>query len=98
MIDETIELTLSRTDFEILLISAFRHSLGRSSYVPSVIIDIIENNKEQIRETTLGLFIREIEERKRLGPDSLGMSVENELWLDLQERLMEYIDSKELEQ
>lgn len=98
MIDETIELTLSRTDFEILLISAFRYSLGRSSYVPSVIIDIIENNKEQIRETTLGLFIREIEERKRLGPDSLGMSVENELWLDLQERLMEYIDSKELEQ
>lgn len=98
MIDETIELTLSRTDFEILLISAFRYSLGRSSYVPSVIIDIIENNKEQIRETTLGLFIREIELRKQLGPDSLGMSVENELWLDLRERLMEYVDSKEREQ
>lgn len=97
MIDETIELTLSRTDFEILLISAFRYSLGRSSYVPSVIIDIIENNKEQIREATLGLFIREIELRKQLGPDSLGMSVENELWLDLQERLMEYVVSKECE-
>lgn len=93
MIDETVELTLTRADFEILLISAFRYSLGRSSYVPSVIIDIIENNKEQIRESTLGLFIREIELRKQLGPDSLGMSIENELWLDLQERLMEYIEN-----
>lgn len=93
MTDETIELTLTRTDFEILLISAFRYSLGRSSYVPSVLINIIENNKEQIREATLGLFIREIEERKRLGLDSLGMSIDIELWLDLQERLMEYIEN-----
>lgn len=97
MTDETVQITLTKTDFEILLISAFRYSLGRSSYVPSVIIDIIENNKEQIRETTLGLFIREIEFKKQLGPDSLGMSVENELWLDLQERLMEYIASKRCE-
>lgn len=92
-----VAINASQNDFEILLISAFRYSLGRSSYVPSVIIDIIENNKEQIRESTLGLFIREIELRKQLGPDSLGMSIENELWLDLQERLLEYIDNKECE-
>ena len=98
MTDETVQITLTKANFEILLISAFRYALGRSSYVPSVIIDIIENNKEQIREATLGLFIREIEIRKQLGPDSLGMSVENELWLDLQERLMEYIASKGCEQ
>lgn len=94
MIDETIELTLSRTDFEILLMSAFRYALGRSSYVPSVIIDIIENNKEQVRESTLKLFVDEIEERKRIGLDSLGMSVDIESWLGLQERLKKYVASK----
>ena len=92
-----VTINTSQSNFDILCISAFRYSLGRSSYVPSVIIDIIENNKEQIREATLGLFIREIELRKQLGPDSLGMGVENELWLDLQERLMEYIASKRCE-
>ena len=97
MIDETIELTLSRTDFEILSISAFRYSLGRSSYVPSVIIDIIWNNKEQVRESTLKLFINEIEERKRIGLNSLGMNVDIESWLGLQEKLKEYLESKECE-
>lgn len=97
MIDETVELALTRTDFEILLISAFRYSLGRSSYVPSVIIDIIENNTKQVRESTLKLFINEIEERKRIGLNSLGMSVDIESWLGLQEKLKEYIESKECE-
>lgn len=92
-----VTINTSQSDFDILCISAFRYALGRSSYVPSVIADIIWNNKEQIREATLGLFIREIEERKRLGLDSLGMSIDIELWLDLQERLMEYIVSKECE-
>lgn len=97
MIDETVELALTRTDFEILLISAFRYSLGRSSYVPSVIIDIIENNTKQVRESTLKLFINEIEERKRIGLNSLGMSVDIESWLGLQEKLKECIESKECE-
>lgn len=91
MIDETVQITLTKADFEILLISAFRYALGRSSYVPSAIADIILDNKEQIRRPTLRLFVREIEERKRIGLDSLGMSVDIDCWLSLQERLREYI-------
>ena len=97
MTDKTIELTLTKIDFEILLISAFRYSLGRSSCVPSVIADIIWNNKEQIRESTLKLFIDEIEERKRVGVNRLGVTLDVEYWLNLQERLMEYVASKECE-
>lgn len=93
-----VAINTSQIDFEILCISAFRYALGRSTFFIYVISNFIWDYRDKFRKSILELFINEIEERKRIGLDSLGMSVDIECWLSLQEGLKEYIESKELEQ
>ena len=87
-----VTINTSQINFDILCISAFRYALGRSTYVPSVVADVIWENKDKLRKSTLELFVYEIEERKIISFASLGMSGDIECWLALQKELKEYLE------
>lgn len=93
-----MELELDSLEARILLLSAFRYALDRHSYVPSVLVEIINNNLENIDEPALDLIAREIEEY------SVGRNPQEDIdldkWLWLRSEILKYlggIDWEEVE-
>lgn len=80
---------LPNEDFNALIICSFRYALGRSSYMPSWISDIISANKDYITNNTINIMIEEIETAPYYGDDC-----DKRMWFDLKQELEEFVEKR----
>ena len=80
-----IDITITDDEFQSLVIYAERYAIGRMTYVPDEVNQIIRKYLPRIANNTLGVLIRDIElEADR---DMLGMDFDKKMWLALLDTL-----------
>lgn len=66
---------MKKRDLRLLMFATFRYSLGRRTYMPSFIVDLIIRNHKIFNERDWKQFIEEIDEE-----DDLGDSCDFQKW------------------
>ncbi len=66
---------MNREDLRLLMFATFRYSLGRRTYMPSFIVDLIIKNHEMFNEWDWKRLIEEINDE-----DDLGDSCDVQKW------------------
>lgn len=90
-IEDKSELKLSRVDFRLLILSAFRYALGRMTYIVPVVASVIEASKDRLDSQAIDLIIQEIEDAEKR--DGLGMECDIDVWLRLKKELEDFRSS-----
>ena len=89
------DITITDNEFQQFIIYAERYAIGRMTYVPSAVNDIIIKYLPFITNNTLGVLILDIElEADR---DMLGMDCDKQMWLALLDTLKNERDRREPE-
>ena len=89
------DITITDDEFQQFIIYAERYAIGRMTYVPSAVNDIIIKYLPFITNNTLGVLILDIElEADR---DMLGMDCDKQMWLALLDTLKNERDRREPE-
>lgn len=91
-IEDKPELKLNRTDFRLLILSAFRYALGRMTYIVPVVASVIRESKDKLDSQAIDLIIQEIEDAEKR--DGLGMECDIDVWLRLKKELEDFRSSK----
>ena len=79
------DITITIQEFQQFIIYAERYAIGRMTYVPSEVNQIIRKYLPRISSNTLGVLIQDIEfEADR---DMLGMDFDKKMWLALLDTL-----------
>ena len=79
------DITITDNEFQQLIIYAERYAIGRMTYVPSEVNQIIRKYLPRISSSALGVLIQDIElEADR---DMLGMDFDKKMWLALLDTL-----------
>ena len=79
------DITITNKEFQQFIIYAERYAIGRMTYVPSAVNDIILKYLPFIANNTLGVLIQDIElEADR---EMLGMDFDKKMWLALLDTL-----------
>ena len=79
------DITITDDEFQQFIIYAERYAIGRMTYVPSEVNNIILKYLPFIANNTLGVLIRDVElEADR---DMLGMDFDKKIWLALLDTL-----------
>ena len=79
------DITITNKEFQQFIIYAERYAIGRMTYVPSAVNDIILKYLPFIANNTLGVLIQDIElEANR---EMLGMDCDKKMWLALLDTL-----------
>ena len=87
------DITITDNEFQQFIIYAERYAIGRMTYVPSEVNNIILKYLPRIANNTLGVLIRDIEfEADR---DMLGMDFDKKMWLALLDTLKNERDRRE---
>ena len=88
-----IDITITDDEFQQFIIYAERYAIGRMTYVPSEVNNIILKYLPRIANNTLGVLIRDIElEADR---EMLGMDFDKKMWLALLDTLKNERDRRE---
>lgn len=87
-IEDKPELKLSRVDFRLLILSAFRYALGRMTYIVPVVANVIGESKDELDNQTIDLIIQEIEDAEK--ENSLGMECDIDVWIGLKKKLEDF--------
>jgi len=66
---------IANSDFKSLMLATFRYSLGRRTYMPSFIVDLIIKNAKRFHKLNWKQFLGEINE-----VDDLGDSYDIQTW------------------
>ena len=85
---------LSRDDFEVLVICATRYALGRQTYMPSMVQEIVQSHISELTLPTLHILTEDIEFAEHMAlngaPYALGdKSIDAPGWLALKDRMKE---------
>lgn len=89
------DITITIQEFQQFIIYAERYAIGRMTYVPSEVNQIIRKYLPRISSNTLGVLIQDIElEADR---DMLGMDFDKKMWLELLETLKNERDRRKSE-
>ena len=89
------DITITDNEFQQFIIYAERYAIGRMTYVPSAVNDIIIKYLPFITNNTLGVLILDIElEADR---DILGMDFDKKMWLALLDTLKNERDRRKSE-
>lgn len=80
---------LSSEDFNALIMCSFRYALGRTSYMPNWVSDIISANKDRLTTNTLNILIEEITNAHYYGEEH-----DERMWLALKEELENYREER----
>ena len=89
------DITITNKEFQQFIIYAERYAIGRMTYVPSAVNDIILKYLPFIANNTLGVLIQDIElEADR---DMLGMDFDKKMWLALLDTLKNERDRRKSE-
>ena len=79
------DITITDDEFQQFIIYAERYAIGRMTYVPSEVNQIIRKYLPRISSNTLSVLIQDIElEADR---DMLGMDFDKKMWLALLDTL-----------
>ena len=78
------DITITDDEFQQFIIYAERYAIGRMTYVPSEVNNIILKYLPFIANNTLGVLIRDIE---TFDVGLLGMDFDKKMWLELLEVL-----------
>ena len=79
------DITITDDEFQQFIIYAERYAIGRMTYVPDEVNQIIRKYLPRISSNTLGVLIQDIElEADR---DMLGMDFDKKMWLALLDTL-----------
>ena len=78
------DITITDDEFQQFIIYAERYAIGRMTYVPIEVNNIIRKYLPRITNNTLGVLIRDIEGRD---PTILGMDFDTKMWLALLDTL-----------
>ena len=90
-----IDITITDDEFQQFIIYAERYAIGRMTYVPSEVNNIILKYLPFIANNTLGILIRDIElEADR---EMLGMDFDKKMWLALLDTLKNERDRRKSE-
>mgnify|MGYP003615389161 CR=1 FL=1 len=74
-------ITITDDEFQQFIIYAERYAIGRMTYVPSEVNNIIRKYLPRITNNTLGVLIQDIESEAYR--DMLGMDFDTKMWLVL---------------
>lgn len=89
------DITITDDEFQQFIIYAERYAIGRMTYVPSEVNQIIRKYLPRISSNTLGVLIQDIElEADR---DMLGMDFDKKMWLALLDTLKNERDRRKSE-
>ena len=89
------DITITDDEFQQFIIYAERYAIGRMTYVPSAVNDIILKYLPFIANNTLGVLIQDIElEANR---EMLGMDFDKKMWLALLDTLKNERDRRKSE-
>ena len=89
------DITITDDEFQQFIIYAERYAIGRMTYVPSEVNQIIRKYLPRISSNTLGVLIQDIElEADR---DMLGMDFDKKMWLALLDTLRNERDRRKSE-
>lgn len=94
----------NKDDAYLAYMAMFRYAFGRMTYMPSVVIEIIKRNKENIPDRALGLINTELAEeadkyervykKHHEHGSNYGMECDRELWLAFHEWIKEQIKER----
>lgn len=76
-----------------ILIYAFRYTLGRSTYAPHTVMDVLKRAWFRLSKGDRNLYIREIREAEK--QKRLGMEMDEKAWVRFVEWAEMNIDGKE---
>ena len=89
------DITITDDEFQQFIIYAERYAIGRMTYVPSEVNNIILKYLPRISSNTLGVLIQDIElEANR---EMLGMDFDKKMWLALLDTLKNERDRRKSE-
>lgn len=87
-----MELTLNETDLRCLFISAMRYAMGRQTYMPMTIAEIIERNLGQCSDNTLYSMVNEI--RDYATDEMSSRDTELNIWLELRATILKHLGER----
>lgn len=83
-----MEINANAKEFDCMVIFAVRYALGRSSVAPMIVTDFINNNKENISDSTISTIIDAIYLRE--DTDNLETEYNKALWTKFRNELINY--------
>ena len=87
-----MKLELNEVDLRSLFISAMRYAMGRQTYMPMAIAEIIENNLGQCSNTTLQSLANEIRD---YATDEMSLrDTELSAWLKLRATILKHLGER----
>lgn len=84
-VNENEVVEISKENFNILCVCSVRYAIGRRSYMPSLIVDLLNSRMNDLTDNTIKLCIEDIEFQETI--NSLGSGCDIQLWLDFKDRL-----------
>lgn len=78
-----MKIHLTEHNFELILLSATRYALGRSTYIVHVVTESIKKQTPYLTDWALCNIIKDIKEALELAEqeeDTLGMEIDHEEW------------------
>lgn len=83
--------SLSKTDFEEILIYAERYAIGRMTYAPHTVCEIINNHLDDLTKNTLVVMKRDIETNRE--KDNLGSpNIDEPVWIETLRNIKRVLD------
>jgi len=82
-------MNITKEDFRLVMLGCMRYSLGRMTYMPSVTVQVIKNNKDIFRWQDWKRMIKEIDEC-----DNLGMDCDIKTWTEFKDFCYEQLGVK----
>lgn len=83
-----MEINANAKEFDCMVIFAVRYALGRSNVTPMIVIDFINNNKENISDDTIQTIIDAIYLHE--DTDNLETKYNKALWMEFRNELINY--------
>ncbi len=84
---------IASRDLQTLLICSMRYSLGRMTYMPGLIQDLIREHRTVLSNDTLLQLADEIDHEHRLRGGKLGMDFDTQGWMDFRDWLRATADA-----
>lgn len=82
---------IEKRDFGTLCLCAVRYSMGRRTYMPSLIQSIVIAHLDDLEEADIRLLLRERAQQERMG--IYGDNVDKRDWLKFWKKLEEYLEA-----
>ena len=87
-----MKLELNETDLRSIFMSAMRYAMGRQTYMPMAIANIIKNNLGQCSDTTLQYLANEIRD---YATDEMSLrDTELHIWLELRATILKHLGER----